>query len=471
MTAISTQTGPREPTALDGIEASTDSILERQIVRAELDTIRYPVLTLPPGITSHIFLHCLPTQPEASPSPSRTPILLTHVCHDWRYLALALPFLWQSLTLKERHKKSARDNLELLALWLERSGNLPISLRFHCRDAQSLVDASLPHSHRWRELEIKSSAHIDGSQAFPELRRVIVARSQEYAPRPVNILDAPRLREATVDGFLDVPDVSLPWGQLESLTILARVGAFSIGASILRQCSSLRALTRLGFVVGDEAAAWSEPHVTLSALHALDAHYSALPFLTCPSLQQLSLSGRPVVPSMVSQLEAFMARSSFRLQRLALRLGETNLDPEDVRLWHRIFPAIASLALVEPLDYRALGAISPDMFPALEHLAVRVHRIRVRNNCAPLFDFLRTRRSPTSAAKALKTLELSFYPDSDGAPSFASPLAEPLGSLLPAPAVAELRALAAGGLQLRIGVSDFRAAAAPRIILDTFLPG
>ncbi|KAF8175470.1 hypothetical protein K438DRAFT_1608588, partial [Mycena galopus ATCC 62051] len=58
----------------------------------ELDSIVYPVLSLPPEITSHIFIQSLPE--DTRPSPRSAPLLLVQICRSWRVIAIATPDLW-----------------------------------------------------------------------------------------------------------------------------------------------------------------------------------------------------------------------------------------------------------------------------------------------------------------------------------------------------------------------------------------
>ncbi|KAJ7898614.1 hypothetical protein B0H14DRAFT_2315033, partial [Mycena olivaceomarginata] len=54
----------------------------------------YPVLTLPPEITTEIFIRCLPVQWYHLPSPRDAPLLLLQICSSWRALTLCTPALW-----------------------------------------------------------------------------------------------------------------------------------------------------------------------------------------------------------------------------------------------------------------------------------------------------------------------------------------------------------------------------------------
>ncbi|KAJ7709461.1 hypothetical protein B0H17DRAFT_915327, partial [Mycena rosella] len=73
-----------------------DNLLaKREGAQLQLDSIVYPVLTLPSEITCEIFHQCLPTWVHRNSSePWEAPVLLSHVCRAWREIALSTPALW-----------------------------------------------------------------------------------------------------------------------------------------------------------------------------------------------------------------------------------------------------------------------------------------------------------------------------------------------------------------------------------------
>ncbi|KAJ7819253.1 hypothetical protein B0H14DRAFT_2372701 [Mycena olivaceomarginata] len=76
-------------------------VAERQQLQDELNSVIYPVLSLPPKITAHIFVQCIT---EGSPSPETPPLLLSHICGSWCRIALGTPNLWQSINIAPRRK-------------------------------------------------------------------------------------------------------------------------------------------------------------------------------------------------------------------------------------------------------------------------------------------------------------------------------------------------------------------------------
>ncbi|KAJ3506693.1 hypothetical protein NMY22_g17164 [Coprinellus aureogranulatus] len=56
-----------------------------------------PIRRLPIEILHNIFVHCLPTDHNSLMSSAEAPMLLTHVCKQWRDLVHGMPLLWSSI--------------------------------------------------------------------------------------------------------------------------------------------------------------------------------------------------------------------------------------------------------------------------------------------------------------------------------------------------------------------------------------
>jgi len=110
------------------------SLLEAQ--RAILSPIR----RVPIEILSEIFLHTLhnrcSNEISPYPSPNNSPMLLSNICLSWRKLALDLPLLWSTLHITIDNTV-CRPNPQLIPLWLQRSGSLPLSITFVDRRSPS----------------------------------------------------------------------------------------------------------------------------------------------------------------------------------------------------------------------------------------------------------------------------------------------------------------------------------------------
>ncbi|KAJ7772208.1 hypothetical protein B0H16DRAFT_1880924 [Mycena metata] len=219
----------------------------RNALKSHLDAYIYPVLTLPNEIISEIFLHTIPLDlRDQTPSVTQGPLLATQICRKWRHIALSSPRLWSSIALELVDVAAEERELNLLKPWLARSQDclLSISLFYEPpRDpilgidsngsVEAFVDAIIPHSKRWQDLEIVTPMsdfmRIDITGEFPLLRTLTLGITNMEAvtayPRsptwPYEIFHgAPALTElALARGF--EPAVLLPpWAQLTKIYIL-----------------------------------------------------------------------------------------------------------------------------------------------------------------------------------------------------------------------------------------------------------
>ncbi|KAJ7479766.1 hypothetical protein FB451DRAFT_1086331, partial [Mycena latifolia] len=343
---------------------------ERQHLQTELDSIVYPVLTLPFEITSHIFLHSIAQNKQ--PSQYTPPLLLTQICRQWRAIALATPNLWRSIIICR--KQGDIHSETLLHMWLQRSASLPISLHFRSLDGaqmQSLIDASLLHCPRWEEIQVSSCANLAGSQkSFPILRKVKFQSHNLEAPPTITILDAPILREAAITlNTSDTPfhgfDVQLPWGQLTSLTLQT----FEFVAEclpILSQCSELRTLIHHTiYPADDDTATFRQPHVELSSLQSLHVgRYPIVTHLTLPGLRQLTWLGT-LAPA-IEPFRALVSRSHCQLQQLTIVLYSfhNKTQTEELQRFYQLFPTITSLKLRGAALHNSVDSLfSSDVLP------------------------------------------------------------------------------------------------------------
>ncbi|KAJ7119995.1 hypothetical protein C8R46DRAFT_1256749 [Mycena filopes] len=138
---------------------------EKIAIQKSLESIVYPILTIPFEITAEIFVHCLPALP-GQPSGSVAPMLLARICRQWRNIACSTPRLWAAL----RTDRRKGPNLALLAhMWFGRAGGAPKSLFlripfYHCSGSSDTCHfqhcpSFLPFTDHWAHL---SSFHGTG---------------------------------------------------------------------------------------------------------------------------------------------------------------------------------------------------------------------------------------------------------------------------------------------------------------------
>ncbi|KAJ7833210.1 hypothetical protein B0H14DRAFT_2514899 [Mycena olivaceomarginata] len=212
--------------------------IEKDLVQERLDFYTYPVLTLPIEITSKIFRQFLPLYPQCTPSTGlRSPTLLTHICSEWRGIALATPALWRAIYLHltkssfwdyadnrdSESDKSYRDEQKnnLLRLWMTISGSYPLSIRINSdiADIPQCLETLTLHRARWEHLH---AGWISGGtppflhDPMPLLRQLEVLFSADRDL--VTLGNAPLLRSASVTCYTVFP-ITLPWTQLTSLKL------------------------------------------------------------------------------------------------------------------------------------------------------------------------------------------------------------------------------------------------------------
>ncbi|KAJ7265346.1 hypothetical protein B0H12DRAFT_1261793 [Mycena haematopus] len=199
--------------------------LEQAQVQSRLDSYKYPVLTLPNEIISEIFTHVPPPYPSGAPLLGLLPpTSLTHICRQWREIALSLPSLWRainpSLDICPDHRPHIFD------LWLKRSRSCPLSIEFDGCDGTA--DEDLPkilasiaaHHTRLEHLELSLFAEDlpfieDG---MPLLRRFHLYVHDEHGITPASFCEVPLLRSVTLNSTTALW-VTLPWAQLTCLAL------------------------------------------------------------------------------------------------------------------------------------------------------------------------------------------------------------------------------------------------------------
>ncbi|KAJ7693891.1 hypothetical protein B0H17DRAFT_1199573 [Mycena rosella] len=312
----------RQQHILDGLQT------QLQNVQHQLDAIVYPVLTLPPEITSEIFVQCPPDRRMLDVvNPTEAPLLLTHVCSAWRNIAVSTPALWSTLEISAT--RIAPYFSEIAKIWLQRSGQRPLSVRISGYVSQierldEFLKAFGQHSGRMRTLKLtmheESFEVMDGQRlAFPLLQFLNISTSGNPGrPNPVTIFhddDVPALREV----FMRSPPsfFALPWKQLTKFT-----GERISAADCRKALRLMPNLVDCSFAVledfEDVIPAISYPSIESFTLFKKNLSYSAaiLACLTLPGLQTLKILDTADFDGDI--FNAFLLRSGSRLQKLVI---------------------------------------------------------------------------------------------------------------------------------------------------------
>jgi len=188
------------------------------------DTILSPSRRVPVDIWREIFIHCRATHRNPIVSFVEAPLLLTHVCSNWRSIAFSTPQIWNRIHIPLFQiirdpiwdvPPSYLDNpavhdllfkLEtrtaLVREWLRRSGSLPLSITVTNPSGENgsteyhgqLIDNIMEFSGRFKNLEL-----------------MVMASHQLYA-RCLNLSRLPMLTDLTVYSIPKTDDgSSVPW--------------------------------------------------------------------------------------------------------------------------------------------------------------------------------------------------------------------------------------------------------------------
>ncbi|KAF7352407.1 F-box domain-containing protein [Mycena venus] len=98
------------------------------VLQSQLDSVVYPVSTLPPEMMSEIFTHCLPTERWMDMvNTSEAPLLLMHVCRTWRQITISTPNLWTTFDVNVAGIYNYFP--EIAQSWLARAREYPLSVK------------------------------------------------------------------------------------------------------------------------------------------------------------------------------------------------------------------------------------------------------------------------------------------------------------------------------------------------------
>ncbi|KAJ7201157.1 hypothetical protein GGX14DRAFT_318172, partial [Mycena pura] len=159
------------------------------------------------------------------------PTQLTHVCHQWREIALSTPSLWRAIMIPFRRDESW--DLDFVQTWLRRSGSCPLSLHMDEPPESTVWSPTrvfkmiVHHCVRWEYLSLYlrnwCNDLLEIAGPMPLLREMKLDASRgnwdDYprSPLPMVFYEMPRLHSVT---FVDYtfPSIGFPWSQLTSLT-------------------------------------------------------------------------------------------------------------------------------------------------------------------------------------------------------------------------------------------------------------
>ncbi|KAF7346054.1 F-box domain-containing protein [Mycena sanguinolenta] len=316
-----------------------------------------PVHTIPCEITAEIFVHCLPTSYGWEwniASQREAPMLLSHVCRDWREIALCMPALWTNMEFSVDNTHSH----EIVRVYLLRTKGWPLSVKLRWpyrklfgEDTWSLpvLQALLERAHHLEFLELRNVPfdcireldQLSESSNFPSLQKLTIDIDQdvlewdsmEDMPCVRLFANAPVLREIylidyTPPAFLG----SLPWHQLtkyegSGVYLDHCADAMRLGSNLI-ECGLLA-----DKVVQNHGLTLIHPGLkSLSLYEDLSAPCNStdiLRFLSLPALETLQILNAFYESFSDPEFLAFLTRSSPPLRKFTAEVNRLMDDDED----------------------------------------------------------------------------------------------------------------------------------------------
>ncbi|KAK6969005.1 F-box domain-containing protein [Favolaschia claudopus] len=202
----------------------------REPVAIALDSIVYPILSIPVEITSLIFSYGSWIV-DFNDMKRKGPLFLAQICRAWREIVFNTPSMWSRV-------RAAIDSLtkplpvkwpDLLQSWLARSGNQPLYLNLlagnNMVEAEPLCTIAADYSKQWRSFSCSLNdsvcSAIDRIQGHtPFLHELILESEPGFStPLPITAFSvAPELRKVELYS-LPPACIALSWGQLTHLIL------------------------------------------------------------------------------------------------------------------------------------------------------------------------------------------------------------------------------------------------------------
>ena len=355
--------------ALAHLESAQKLLLsKREALKAFSDThtgLLSSIRTMPAEILVEIFAYLKPR--SLHPQDSAQAILLvTHICQQWRNIALSTPSLWDVIFANTYRALGGEALAAYAQASLSRARGAPLSINFQCScndTFNAVLDVILPSSHMWRHAKISLRPEINLSRIrnhLPLLEELHLLHIPDAEDEEGAFLDAfaiaPMLTcvrlSPSMGGFAGA--IQLPWNQLTSFH---SEFAFTIGRSIkvLQDLSNVVSLTMLVSKNAPDDDLDQTPHN-----HPL----------RLTKLENLKLTEVYGAPSLLSRLTLPSLKSLALCQAIvsAIHILDSLLS-----LIHRSSCSLTSLDLrTEPLDAQTSFEDLCRAIPKLEHLCLRM---------------------------------------------------------------------------------------------------
>ncbi|RDB16566.1 hypothetical protein Hypma_002931 [Hypsizygus marmoreus] len=340
----------------------------------------------------------IPVGPYSKPSP----LVITHVCSDWRKVALSMPALWATIrSSHEKYDPSVPDSGPLyderLQTWLIRTGkHHPLDITFEgpptYHETPCPVSWINPYMNRVRTLTLVGGVGTLPSGTFPMLEMLSIDDYDSHDELKNNQVSFPSIHRVVLKGcFYHDPSTFVPLLQLTHLYLdIDSTFPMSIFLDMVSQAKELVELELSFFEVDEDLEdpdliVTAEDRVVMGQLQTLVTPIpvvtsSLLRYVTLPALITLDLTYNLWPASLYSSLQS---RSSFPLQSLNLRNWICDgMDPTEFLDVLQKLPSLREIVsygalAITPTLVSGLTSISsdgvPDVAPNLEYLGLFVN--------------------------------------------------------------------------------------------------
>ena len=395
------------------------------------NTILAPVRRLSMDVLGVIFDHCLATHRNPVMSASEAPILLTHICRDWRSVALSIPRLWSRLyipttlpivvnnfpealryALERDRRMEART--EEVQRWLRLSAACPLAMTLMpVSDPVThppLLDSIIQSSRRWQEFELGFlapgsdvltkliSLSPDDLCMLRELRihslySMIDLHTQEDLWYRSGLLTAQGLRSISIADSdmrqINAFPANIPpnWKNLNHLFIHSPI-SLELAHSLLSYCRNLVAcLLEITLQWYDNTDATPDasitlssctlPHLTFLSLQGdLNGCSKLFSSIEAPSLQTLDYHGYfPIESEEFGLLDLLQNTNSLK----TLSVDHHHLTENNLLKYYTLIPSVTHLVLGQSPNrsYKPFSSyISHHAYPENVTLMTTLHEIR-----------------------------------------------------------------------------------------------
>ena len=315
------------------LHATEQKIIELQSKWGAIhNAMSAPVLELPNEITCMIFDHALVLSVRMAEDlammdaeaklPPEMEVVISHVCHQWRSIALSYPQLWSHFRYDVM--RSPLVPLERFDAYLDRSQSTGLELWFNFKGAYdeiegvlTLLEKAVPHFARWRRFTLMADAETHVLSVLgpifkkpvlaPMLEHFAICPSIDIDDQEIKKLEpmvfkkgAPNLRSV----MLDLSGAVTFFPPLDNLTTLRledpdQYGNARFSWPVFRDLLSLKSLVNLSIMMDDafhksEFKSDKGPPIAMNNLKNLrianfDLLVMLLLFIRAPLLESLTM--------------------------------------------------------------------------------------------------------------------------------------------------------------------------------------